>query len=567
MQTFSAFKVVDRLDNAIDWLTASHRRAALALLAIALVTLLPGFVSLPVTNRDESRFAQPAKEMIETGDYIDIQLQGDSRYRKPIGIYWLQSSAVRLAEAVGFANAREHIAFYRLPSLMAVIGSVLLTYWAALAFMARRYAFLAALALGTAIMVGVEARIATIDASLMLTGVAAQGALARFYLGRAMPVGPPAREWGFAAMFWTAIAGAILLKGPVLPLVVLLTAVSLAIADRSGRWLLRLKPAAGLAWVLLLVLPWFVAIYLRSEGEFYQHSVGTDFLGRLLEPAEGHWGPPGYFWLLFWICFWPASALAPMATGFAWAQRRDPFVRFLIAWIVPGWIMFELVITKLPHYVLPLYPGFAVMIALAIARKAELETWTRGTAFLWPVVAIFLPIVCVVLAFRFNGTFGVLFWPAAAVAILFGVFAWGRVLAGAAERGLILALIAGIATAVAAYSVLPRIKGFDIAGQLVQAARAAPCPNPKLVSSGYSEPNLIFLGGTNTEFTGGAGAAEFLRLGGCRVAFVESRQQRAFADHAAAIGLVAVRIGQVDGFSYSNWRSLSFLVLLSKEGN
>lgn len=566
MQNSRVLDPFDRLDAALDWIAASHRRAAIALVVIALVTLLPGFVSLPVTNRDESRFAQPAKEMIETGDYIDIRLQGDSRYRKPIGIYWLQAGTVRLAEAVGISGARRHIAFYRIPSLLAVIGSILLTYWAALAFMARRHAFLAATALAGAVMVGVEARIATIDASLMLAGVAAQGALARFYLERATFV-PAAREWKLAAMFWTAIAASILLKGPVLPLVVLLTAVSLSIADRSAGWLWRTKPLPGLVWVLVLTLPWFLAILHRSQGEFFQQSMGTDFFGRLFEPAEGHWGPPGYFWLLFWVCFWPASVLAPMATGFAWSQRSDPFVRFLVAWIVPGWIMFEVVITKLPHYVLPLYPGFAVLFALALARGAQTDAWTRGTALLWPIVAITIPIACIVFALSFDGSFGLLFWPGAVLAILFSVLAWGRLTAGAAERGLIYGVIAGIAVSVAAYSVLPRVEGFAVAAQLVKKANRAKCPSPALVSAGYSEPNLIFLGGTDTEFTGGAGAAEFLRLGGCRVAFVESRHQRAFADRAAAIGLVTVRIGEVKGFSYSNWRNLSFLVLMPKDGN
>jgi 4-amino-4-deoxy-L-arabinose transferase-like glycosyltransferase len=565
MQVADAAGVPARLEAGYAWLTGTHTRAALTLLILCLVCLLPGFASLPVTNRDESRFAQPAKQMIETGDYIDIRLQEQSRYRKPIGIYWLQAGAVRTAEALGFDDARSRIVFYRVPSLLAAIAAVLLTYWTALAFVSRRYAFLAGLALATSILVGVEARIATIDSSLLLMAVAAQGALARAYLARP-PDLLPARQWMIAALFWTGIAGSILLKGPIVPVIVILTAVSLCIADREWRWLLRLKPAAGVLWTLALVLPWFIAIALRGS-EFYQQSVGRDLLSRLLEAAEGHWGPPGYFWLLFWLCFWPASALAPMASAFAWARRREREVRSLIAWIVPGWLMFEIVVTKLPHYVLPLYPGIAILIALALERKAPADRWTSGTTLLWPVLATLLCVGVAVLAVMFEGRFGRAYAPAAVVAIALAGFAWWQFLIGRIERALVFALIVGVATALAVYTVLPRIQGFAVAARLVAAVKAAPCADPEIASAGYHEPNLVFLAGTDTKLVKGDGAAEFLRLPGCRVAIVERHDQRAFADRAAAVGLSATRIAEVHGFDYSNFRRVSFLVLMAKGGN
>jgi 4-amino-4-deoxy-L-arabinose transferase-like glycosyltransferase len=564
MQAAGTIGVARRLDAGFDWITGSHARAIVALLVIAFVCLLPGFASLPVTNRDESRFAQPAKQMIETGDYIDIRLQEQSRYRKPIGIYWLQAGATRAAEAFGFDNARNRIVFYRVPSLLAAIGSILLTYWAALAFVSRRYAFLAAFALATSVLLGVEARIATIDGSLLLTAIAAQGALARAYLARADVT--PRYQWMLAAIFWTGIAGSILLKGPIIPAIVILTAASLCIADRQWRWLLRLKPAAGILWTLLLVMPWFIAIAIRADG-FFQQSVGRDLMSRLLDAAEGHWGPPGYFWLLSWICLWPTVALAPMASAFAWAHRREREVRGLIAWIVPGWIMFEIVVTKLPHYVLPLYPGIAILIALALERKAPPDGWTKGTTFLWPLFAILFCVGVGVLAIMFEGRFGRAYLPAAAIAIVLAAWAWWRFLIGQIERAFVFALVAGMATALAVYTVLPRIQGFAVAARLVAAAKAAPCPNPELASAGYHEPNLVFLGGTGTRLVSGEGAAEFLRLRGCRVAFVERHDQRAFANRAAAIGISTVRIAEVQGFDYSNFRRVSFLVLMSKEGN
>jgi 4-amino-4-deoxy-L-arabinose transferase-like glycosyltransferase len=238
----------------------------------------------------------------------------------------------------------------------------------------------------------------------------------------------------------------------------------------------------------------------------------------------------------------------------------------LIAWIVPGWLMFEIVVTKLPHYVLPLYPGIAILIALTIERREPADSWSRGTAALWPVFAILLCVGIGVLAVMFDGRFGRAYWPFAIIAIVAASYAWWHVIVDKVERGFTLAIVGGIATAFAFYTVLPRIQGFAIAPRLVAAAKKAPCANPELASAGYHEPNLVFLGGTDTQLVLGAQAAGFLRLGGCRVAFIERSEQRAFADRAALIGLVTTRIAEVEGFDYSNWRKASFLVLMPKAG-
>ena len=71
------------------------------LLLCALLLFLPGFFTIPPVDRDEARFAQATKQMVESGDYVDIRFQEDVRYKKPVGIYWLQSAAVETASALG----------------------------------------------------------------------------------------------------------------------------------------------------------------------------------------------------------------------------------------------------------------------------------------------------------------------------------------------------------------------------------------------------------------------------------------------------------------------------------
>ena len=83
-----------RLAGVIDFVTVSHVRAIAFLTLCGLLLFLPGFFNIPPIDRDEARFAQATKQMVETGDFVDIRFQDDVRYKKPVGIYWLQSAVV-----------------------------------------------------------------------------------------------------------------------------------------------------------------------------------------------------------------------------------------------------------------------------------------------------------------------------------------------------------------------------------------------------------------------------------------------------------------------------------------
>src|SRR5271165_3576975 len=157
------------LATVLDYGTASHRRAVVLLIVFALLAFLPGFFQIPPVDRDEARFAQATKQMLERGEYIDIRFQDEVRYKKPVGIYWLQVAAVKAGETLGVPRAHTTIWLYRLPSLFGATGAVLLIYWTALAFVTRRTALVAALMMASSILLGVEARLAKTDAMLLLT--------------------------------------------------------------------------------------------------------------------------------------------------------------------------------------------------------------------------------------------------------------------------------------------------------------------------------------------------------------------------------------------------------------
>jgi 4-amino-4-deoxy-L-arabinose transferase-like glycosyltransferase len=555
------------LTVALDYASVSHSRACLLLVVFTLIAFLPGFFQIPPVDRDEARFAQATKQMLETGQYIDIHFQDEVRYKKPAGIYWLQAMAVKAGEAVGIPHARTTIWLYRLPSFFGAIGAVLLTYWTALAFVARRTALLAALMMASSVLVGVESRLAKTDAVLLLTCVAAMGAMARIYLtSRRTPdtdIG-----WRLPAILWTAMAAGVLIKGPLILMFVGLTTLTLSIADRSGRWIWKLRPFAGIAWLLLLVLPWFVAIVAKSGDSFFAQSVGGDMLSKIFGGQESHGAPPGYYFLLFWITFWPGSILAGLAAPRVWKARSEPGARFLLAWLIPSWAVFEAVITKLPHYVLPLYPAIAIMIA-GILEGGGLVTkrWlVRGTAgwFAFPVVIA----VGVVVVFVIVGhDLGFAAWPFGAAAAITGLFAWWLYEVDGPERSLLRGMVASVFIAVTVYAVMfPSLPALFPSQLVAETVHAADCSEPRVASTAsYQEPSLVFLLGTETRFTDGAGAADFLSRGLCRFALVDPRSERSFTQRADAIGLHYARGGRIDGYNISIGRSVALTVFRSAE--
>jgi 4-amino-4-deoxy-L-arabinose transferase-like glycosyltransferase len=480
--------------------------AALAVLTLLVLALtLPGLRTIPVTDRDEARYAQASRQMLESGDYVQIRFLEEPRNKKPAGIYWLHTLSVRLT------GLKDEILPYRLVSVAGVLLAVWLVY-----ALARRIlpgeALLPALAFAASPLLIAEAHAATTDAMLLATVCAAQLSLARLYLD-----GPDGRPSLMAALgFWVALGAGILIKGPLTPVIAGLTILTLCLYERDVRWLRALRPALGVPLLLLIVLPWLVAI--QSKTSFLQDSVGKDFLAKVKEGKESHGAPFGAYLAAAGFLFWPLFPLAWRGLGAAWRTRReDRTGRFLLAWLIPSWLVFELAPTKLPHYVLPLYPVLAFLAVrgctawAADAAGGEPGGW-RGR--LWQVTCRIMDAV----------------WFVAAAGFVVGPVLAARLLGGAWDPT---ALVAGVAAGVAAVCawrgrrsqgaavlaaagfalvffplllglVAPRLADFWLTRRVAaMVARAAPEPPARIVSIGYTEPSVAFAFGSRTVLTGG----------------------------------------------------------------
>jgi 4-amino-4-deoxy-L-arabinose transferase-like glycosyltransferase len=544
------------LTRAVNAIEATHPRVCAALILFSLACFLPGFSSLQPMDRDEPRFAQAAKQMLETGDFVDIRFQDEARHKKPIGIYWLQAAVVGLADAVGVPEARATIAFYRVPSLVGALASVLLTYWAALAFTTRRGAILAAALTASSILLIVEAHLAKTDAVLTACAVAVMGGLARAYLRREGAALSPAA----IVLFWLGLSIGILAKGPIILMFAGLTALVLSIRERSARWLVDLRLREGIIATLVLVLPWFIAIAVKSEGGFFAASLGRDMIAKVGSAQESHWAPPGSYLIAFFATFWPGAILAAIAVPFAWMRRRDDAIAFALAWIVPSWILFEAVPTKLPHYVLPLYPAIAILAALAIVRGyvGPHRAGAKILVYLIPAIPAALAVGLVLAGLHLDGLV-----PLAALPFLLGSLAVAFLSARAFARGAVAraALIAAAASPLLALGVLglaPRdLRSLKLSPRLAEVARGIGCEEPLIGSLGYREPSLVFLVGTNLELIESPlEAGVFLRNHACALVFVERRFEDQFREEAARLDVKPALTTRITGFNINSGRRL-----------
>jgi len=533
-----------------------HRRPLAALLLICLLAWLPGFFTLPPLDRDESRFAQASKQMLETGDFININLGDGPRYEKPAGIYWLQSAST----AVFGHGTRNQIWTYRLPSLMGALAAVAATFFLVRLFAGVEAAFAAGLLLGMSVLLMSEAKIAKTDAVLLACIVVAQAVIMRVYLSVRTPESITPPTLGLVMLGWAAFGFGILIKGPVIALVCGASVIAVSLFDRDWRWLSKLHALPGFALTLLMVVPWVIGIGIASEGQFFQQSLGKDFAAKLIGEQETHGGPIGYYALLMHLTFWPGSfALLPgIVLGIA--RRREPAIRYLLLWAAAAWLMFELAPTKLPHYILPAYPALAALCGLWLtsgpatpSRAQRIAAAVSLTLFVIAGIALAVFVAWAPDQYGSGGTIALYLAAAAAIGIVLAVLVpalKGRKLAAAG----LATLSAVILYYAAGFLAVPHANELWLSQRLSDSvARHAMPGDPPVVTAGYAEPSIRFLLGTKTALETGAGAALIAATSG-GLALVDSEDNDNFLALVTAGGGRAEALDEISGLNYSRGR-------------
>lgn len=374
---------------------------------------------------------------------------------------------------------------------------------------------------------------------------------------------------------WMLIALGVLAKGPITLMVVGLTAVSLAAMTGRWRWLLALRPGMGAAIVALLVGPW-VALVMREVGvrEYWTVLVDETF-GRSVAASEGHWGPPGYHLLLLPVMFWPGSLFTAAGVAAAWRSARGgmegrwwrrwkagaPAEMFLLAWLIPAWIVFEAVTTKLPHYTLPLYPAVALLSARAMSEASGRARGLGLGGVVWLVIGA---VIASGVAAGLARVFGFAAPPGWMTAMGAGVGVGAGLIVASARalytRAFVLAQTLGILAAVVASAVLfgvvlPRLSALWVSSRLMTVIdRADPARAARVASAGYGEDSLEYLLDGRMERVRVSEAGEWSsRHAGALIVLPTDRAQEALGSDVKILGRAA-------GFNYSKGEWVDLVV-------
>ncbi|MEQ9334171.1 glycosyltransferase family 39 protein [Thalassobaculum sp.] len=536
-------------------------RAWTLVLVIAAAALFPGITAVPVMDRDEGRYLQATKQMMETGDYVDIRLQDTTRYGYPIGTYWAKAATANL-----FGGAEAPAWAYRLPSFLAGAIAVLGTAWLAARIGGPATGVGAGLLLAVSLVVAVESRTARSDALLLACVVVAQAALWRL----ARSTGDRTAFRGAPLVFWAAHAVGVLIKGPIITLVVALTVAAWCVWNRDRALLRRLHVVKGLAITALVVLPWLIAITLKTDNAYLEEAIGRSLMGKVATGDRAHGAPPGYHLVALFIAFWPGALLAGAAAAMAWARRQDPDIRFLVCWFVPTFLVFEAVATKLPHYTMPTYPALAVLAALVLTtgfRPGGRWNWGHRV-----VVGIFCVVTTVLALVPLAGTvhFGipVTLEPVLATAAGATVLAAGlRLLRdSSAKRLRDLAIAVAVFYGLTFQGVFPSL---DVIWPSRTLARTVDglsgCASKPVAITGYAEPSVVFYLGTETGLGEPADAAELLKRNpDCGIAVTTAGDREAFLAAAVAVGANPRELVSFDAFNYTRGKPVTMTVYLAE---
>ena len=553
---------MNRFLSAVDRKSVLRRFAFLAILAS--ICAFSGVFTLPPLDRDEARFAQASAQMLESGDFITIRFQTDERNKKPAGVYWAQA-----ASAAALTDPRDrHIWAWRIPSALAAIASVLITARLARDMFDDRVGFFAGLFMATAPVVIAESAIAKTDAILLFTICLQQWAL--FVLLDDRNSGERPRSPPLSALigFWTATALGVLVKGPIAPMIAALTILAFWFLRRPPLAWRTFRPLLGAAIVLAIVAPWAIAVGVATEGRFFQEALGGDMAAKLSAAQESHWGPPGYHGALAPLLLFPAAALLPASIIAVYKKRLETRYAFIAAWLAPTWVVFELTMTKLPHYTLPVFPALAIAAGAGlhalgehgVAKRAGLAIYAlMGAAFVAaPLTAQFF--------YRTGGVdlagAGVAILTFTLVAAAIFLFLQNRTAQGALTAVAASAFI-GVALTSLVLPSLDRITLSPKLDALIAGAgrHAIDDDAPPSVLAGYYEPSAVFLLGTQTEMSDGAGAASWLLSNPQAAAVVEASERNAFDATIARAGAAVTPLGVIEGVNYSNGKKVRLHVL------
>ncbi|MEI7535031.1 MAG: glycosyltransferase family 39 protein [Verrucomicrobiae bacterium] len=356
--------------SAPNWFEKIAARPQRAIVLFSLALLLAGNWILPLTDRDEARFGEASREMLQRGDYVVPWFNGAWRLDKPALIYWCQIASYQVFGDNPFGA--------RLPSVLFTTGTaLLLVRWGKKITGDNKAALIAGAMFVAGLHVAIIGRVATADMAMVF--FCALAAWSGWELTR--PGQPRRRFWWW--IFYVALGLGFLAKGPIawLPLGGILLGRALR---KNSFHLPMLQTVLGLALTVALVAVWGLPAMGQTNNAFLKIGLGEHVLNRSVGVIDSHGlkGTLGFlalvplYFVTFFVSFFPWSTRVPSALRRWWPERkRDDLGWYLLVQAALVFAVFSLVRTKLPHYTMPAFPCLALWFARQISKEANAFTW------------------------------------------------------------------------------------------------------------------------------------------------------------------------------------------------
>jgi 4-amino-4-deoxy-L-arabinose transferase-like glycosyltransferase len=341
-----------------------RNKRVLLVLVLSLVTLF-SFLGTPgLKEPDEGRYAEIAREMAVSNDWLIPHLNGFEHFQKPPFLYWATAASLKLFGINEWAA--------RLPAALSALGVVLLTFWIGSWLFDPRTSLLATLVMLSSFEFFALGRTLNTDMALTFWTTATTA----FFLRWTITPEAPRWEW----LYFASMGMAFLTKGPIALLVPLSVILIVHIHARSIGAPLPTRWFRGALVTLAIGLSWFLAV-VAVHPELVRYFLGFELLQRTIGSARGREQPFWFYFLVLLIGLFPWSLFVPFAFVSrckSWSlnkiQRAD---LALYAWILVPLIILTIVRSKLPTYVLPLFPAFALLIADWIGSQTSTRTVRR----------------------------------------------------------------------------------------------------------------------------------------------------------------------------------------------
>ncbi len=315
-----------------------------------------------IYSAQEGRAAIVARNMLKTGNYLNVEIAGEPETEKPIMTYWFYAVSGKVFGVNEFS--------VRLPSVISAIITVILTCWLGSRIYGAGTGLLAGYMLATMLSFVNLGRIARIDIVLCAFYTLSMLLLYLGYFEKRKP------DWRLY-LFYIVLGLSVLVKGPVSAVLAGLTVLFLVVKERNWRIIWELKPVSGLFIGLLINMPWYVYENVRTKGEFawdFLWNQNIDrFLGINTTYCEGKRKTFFYYFPKLFAGALPWSFLTP----FCLYSFRGKFMSlrpatwFLLSWTLTVFFFFSLSAIKRGDYILPLYPALAILLGRYLILVSE----------------------------------------------------------------------------------------------------------------------------------------------------------------------------------------------------